>query len=75
MGLTRLDLLTFHDDHFAKYQGGPRQEQGIEPWRSKAPHLGTITIGRRTYNHDVVIRLSGAIVNRGKTQGIKCTTN
>ena len=41
-------------------------QQGIEPWRSNAPHSVTITIDGKTYDHDVVIRLSGKIVKRKK---------
>ena len=38
----------------------------IGPWRSKALTFGNITIDGKTYEHDVIIRLSGEVVKRKK---------
>ena len=63
-----------HDHRFAKYQGvrvrSERSYMAIAT-RDRAMEIertafGTITIDGKTYDHDVVIRLSGEIVKRKK---------
>ena len=63
-----------NDHHFAKYQGARfRSERSYMAiaTRDRAMEIertafGTITIDGKTYDHDVVIRLSGEIVKRKK---------
>src|SRR5262249_8709106 len=38
----------------------------IRPWRSKGPHSEPSRFDGKTYEHDVIIRLSGEVVKRKK---------
>ena len=47
-------------------QPPPEQNKGRRPWRSKAPHSEPSLIDGKTYEEDVIIRLSGEVVKRKK---------